>query len=151
MHRTLFLNMISSTNVFYFNQHPVLPFPVKIQPLAPLGHLVHATPARLQNQVEIRVRHCIREFIRDSMCEPHARRHSVHVHVHVRCGRRNGGVECTMIVIIIGRRGALTSSSGARSGPICLPRTCSRPRLHRGSAPAPPGACSPALSQLLYS
>ena len=54
-------------------------------------------------------------------------------------------VVCAIVVNIIGRRGALTGL-----GPICLPRSCSRPRLPRGSAPAPPGACSPALSQLLY-
>ena len=55
-------------------------------------------------------------------------------------------VVCAIVVNIIGRRGALTGL-----GPISLLRSCSRPRLPRGSAPAPPGACSPALSQLLYS
>ena len=55
-------------------------------------------------------------------------------------------VVCAIVVNIIGRRGALT-----RSWPISLPRSCSRPRLPRGSAAAPPGASSPALSQLLPS
>ena len=54
-------------------------------------------------------------------------------------------VVCAIDVNIIARRGALTGS-----GPISVLRTCSRPRLPRGSAPAPPCACSPALSQLHY-
>ena len=52
-------------------------------------------------------------------------------------------VVCAIVVNIIGRRGALTGS-----GPISLLRSCSRPRLPEQSAPAPPRACSPALSQL---